>query len=120
MSDAAHRLSRADELYCETARITILERVWGADRGFLARHGETYRKVLDRHRLARAKELLARGRTLEARQELRALRSRSSVDFTLACLPGPLAPALWSRPAARCGEDARWPEPRSRWPHDAV
>jgi glycosyltransferase involved in cell wall biosynthesis len=94
---ASPRVNRADdESYCEGERLTILQRVWGSDRDFLARHGDSYRNVVARHRRARAKAFLAEGRTREARSELRVLDSASPADWTLACLPGPLTRLLVS------------------------
>jgi glycosyltransferase involved in cell wall biosynthesis len=91
------RITRADpESYCRYERLTILQRVWGSDPAFLARHGDSYRRVVRKHRQALAKELLAEGRPREARRELRLLDSASPVDWTLACLPGPLTRLLVS------------------------
>jgi glycosyltransferase involved in cell wall biosynthesis len=84
------RLNRADESYCETARLSILERLWGRDPDFLAKHGEQFREVLTLRRRARARALLALGRTREAREELRRAGSWSIRERTLASLPGSL------------------------------
>jgi glycosyltransferase involved in cell wall biosynthesis len=83
-----------DDLYCEDERILILQRVWGSDPAFLARHEARYREVLASHRRARAKELLALGRTREARDEFRLAGRASFVDRTLAAIPGPLTRAI--------------------------
>jgi hypothetical protein len=89
------RITRAfNESYRERTRLTILQRVWGSDAAFLARHGDRYQRVVDRHRLALSKELLAEGRTREARSELRLLDATSPATWTLARLPGPLTRLL--------------------------
>jgi glycosyltransferase involved in cell wall biosynthesis len=91
---AGPRLTRADELYCSTARITILQRVWGTDPDFQARHGARYREVLAFHQRARARALLGLGRTHEAREGFRLAGSFSLVERTLATLPGSLTRAI--------------------------
>jgi glycosyltransferase involved in cell wall biosynthesis len=89
-----HRLTKADELYCEMARVTILERVWGSDPRFLEKHGEAYRKVLLSHQRAKGKALLALGRTREAREQFKIAGEASLADRTLASLPGPVTRAI--------------------------
>lgn len=91
---AGSRLTRADELTSETARIVVLDRVWGADSEFLARHGELYRRVLAGHRRARARALMALGRNREARQELALAGGAPLAQRILASLPGGLARAF--------------------------
>lgn len=88
------RLTQADELYAATARLTVLERVWGSDPDFLAGHGALYGEALASRRRARAKALLALGRTREAKEQLRLAGSSSLVDKTLASLPGSLTRVL--------------------------
>ncbi len=65
------RLTDADAHVQATTRIKLIQRVWGADPGFLARHGDAYRELLgDQQRQERfyaAKELLKTGRMHEAR-----------------------------------------------------
>jgi len=88
------RLTGADELYCETARIQILNRVWGSDPRFLAKHGQSYREVLASHQRAKAKALLALGRTKEAREEFLLAGGASRAERMLTSLPGPLTRAI--------------------------
>jgi hypothetical protein len=88
------RLTHAAELAYETAKVEILQRVWGSDSAFLEKHGEAYRKVLVSNQRARAKALLALGRTREAREQFRIAGSASLADRTLASLPGPLTRAI--------------------------
>jgi glycosyltransferase involved in cell wall biosynthesis len=95
---AGSRLTLADELYCEMARLTILQRVWGSDDAFLEAHGRRYREVLALHRRAYAKALVVRGRTREARDQFRLAGSSSLAERALAALPGPAARAIvWAR-----------------------
>jgi glycosyltransferase involved in cell wall biosynthesis len=65
------RLTDADALIQAMTRIKLLERVWGADADFLARHGNAYREVIEdqrrRQQFYSAKKLLQAGRMREAR-----------------------------------------------------
>lgn len=65
------RLTDADALIQAVTRIKLLERVWGADSEFLARHGNAYREVIEdqqrRRQFYAAKKLLKAGRMREAR-----------------------------------------------------
>ena len=65
------RLTNADALIQAETRIKLLERVWGSDSEFLARHGNAYREVIEDQRRRRkfyaAKKLLKAGRMREAR-----------------------------------------------------
>ncbi|MBN2622526.1 MAG: glycosyltransferase family 2 protein [Acidimicrobiales bacterium] len=69
---ASERLTDADSFTCASARLTIVERVYGADPEFLASHADEYEREVRRQHLTRARWLLARGRSREARAELRA------------------------------------------------
>lgn len=91
---AGDRLTRCDQLYRWTARIEILQRVWGSDHAFLAVHGPQYRAVLADHRRRRARALIGLGRTPEAREELRLAGSASITERVLASLPGRAAQAM--------------------------
>jgi glycosyltransferase involved in cell wall biosynthesis len=104
------RLTQAGELADETIKVEILERLWGSDSRFLEQHGEAYRKVLLSHQRARAKALLALGRTREAREQLRIAGSSSIADRTLASLPGPVTRAIV---AARRALRRKRPGPRT-------
>src|SRR5262249_15159726 len=77
-----------------SARLQVLERIWGQDEQFLARHGERFRSARAEQHLKRARWLLVRGRTREARDDLRRA-GRSPLSYRLlAALPGPLASGL--------------------------
>lgn len=84
------RLSDADELTASTARIVVLERVWGADPNFLANHGDYYRSIIENQRTIRARELLARGLSVPAREELGKIERPPTKLKLLAALPGGL------------------------------
>ncbi|WP_372522417.1 glycosyltransferase family 2 protein [Sulfuricaulis sp.] len=65
------RLTNVDVLIQAVTRIKLLERVWGTDTEFLARHGNAYREVIEDQRRRRkfyaAKKLLKAGRMREAK-----------------------------------------------------
>jgi GT2 family glycosyltransferase len=64
------RLTNADTAVAAATRLTLLERVWGADSQFMARHGDRYRRAVSAEHRRRALWLLKRGRIAEARQDL--------------------------------------------------
>ncbi len=88
--DAADRLSTVDPLLAATSSLHVLERVWGSDPEFLARHGALYREAVEEQRLIRCAELLHRGRTRAARAELAHLARPPLRLRGLARLPAPL------------------------------
>jgi glycosyltransferase involved in cell wall biosynthesis len=72
-----------------TCRLTILQRIWGRDEAFLAKHGDEYQVRVDAERNHRVREFLVRGDVEAARKELRLVRSGSPLSFRiLALLPG--------------------------------
>jgi len=87
---AGPRLTDADELQEATARIAMLQRVWGADPAFLARYRDRFESILQEERLRRSRALLVRGRTREAREQLRLVKDTPSYYRILASLPGPI------------------------------
>jgi glycosyltransferase involved in cell wall biosynthesis len=87
--------SADDDVYRETERVIILNRVWGSDAAFLARHGERFRQVLAAHQQAKVRGLLVRGRTREARAELRMAGGAVTLsERALASLPGACTRAI--------------------------
>jgi glycosyltransferase involved in cell wall biosynthesis len=76
------------------ARLKLLERVWGADGAFLARHGDNYRRVRAAQHLRRAACLIHQGRTREARLDLRRAGTSPLMYRLLAAMPGPLTRGL--------------------------
>jgi glycosyltransferase involved in cell wall biosynthesis len=88
------RLTRGDPLHSHGARLAVLERVWGSDPRFLQAHGGDFRQVQRSHQRARAKELLARGLTREARRQFRQAGSPTLAERVLMSLPGPVTGAI--------------------------
>ena len=85
------RLTDADAYEFASARLKVMDRIWGSDPGFVAQHGERLHQARRKHLLRRARWLLVRGRTSEARADLReAAQCPLSYRF-LAALPGPVA-----------------------------
>ncbi len=99
-SHGGERLTDAHVTECARARVTILPRVWGADKEFLRKNNELYQNVLDAERLTLIDGLLVRGEIAEARRELKQLcGSTSFIRKVLAVLPGNIARMLlaWRR-----------------------
>src|SRR5262249_25493311 len=65
------RLTRVDTFYSVTCRIKMLERTFGADAQFLARHNERYRMEIKAGYLSRARYLIRDGKPEKAREELK-------------------------------------------------
>ena len=74
--------------------VTILTRVWGADKDFLAKHGDHFQKVLRNRRLYLVRALLRNGLTREAREQLQLIENSRFYYRLLASLPGPLTRRL--------------------------
>jgi glycosyltransferase involved in cell wall biosynthesis len=88
------RLINADDYTFATARIAIVERIWGSDPAFLAAHDGPVRNVLaDLHRV-RAGWLMRQGRGREAREEYWLAGEVPLSRRVLACLPGPVVRSL--------------------------
>lgn len=84
------RLTDTSMLNGITTRIAIMERVWGSDNNFQITNGPTYDKLLRIQRLLKVKELIALGRTAEARLELRNIVSPPLKYRVLSGMPGAL------------------------------
>ncbi len=91
---SGRQLTDLDMLELATSRITILQRVWGADPEFLARHGDYYFQRLREEREYRAGRLILRGETAAARAELKKLESPPASLYLLSRLPGGVAKGL--------------------------
>jgi glycosyltransferase involved in cell wall biosynthesis len=74
--------------------LKFIQRVWGSDRAFLAKHGDLYAEILARQYCKRAQWLLVRGRTREAREDLRRAKTSPLSYRMLAALPGFMAKSL--------------------------
>ena len=109
---AGVRLTDADAYECASARLTVIERVYGHDRDFLTHHGGRYAGELRRQHLIRARWLLARGRAPEARRELRAAGGGPLAYRLAALAPGWLLSLL--RRGVRAGQAGRRAVARAR------
>ena len=90
------RLTDTNEYKMASSRIRMIERNWGGDPAFVARHGERMREILaEQHRVC-ARWLLGQGRTREARQELRQAPGSRTLHRMMSFLPGPLVHAFFS------------------------
>ena len=76
------------------ARLVLMERLWGRDNDFLAKHRDAFERKRTEQFLKRAKWLIARGRTREARADLRQAGSSPLSYRILAWLPGPMVRGL--------------------------
>jgi len=81
------RLTGASTLVKATSRLTILERVWGTNEAFLARHRREFETAIDETRKLRIRALLNAGESGEAKVELGKL-------FGTAPMPDRIASAL--------------------------
>lgn len=82
------RLTDGDVLTKATARIKILERVWGSDKNFLSSHNDIYQDIMMEQRLIRTKCFLRLGRMNSARKELRLIKNCPFYYRLLQVLPG--------------------------------
>lgn len=69
---AGSRLTDADSIKQATARITLLQRIWGEDECFLRAHSARYRSLLKAQYLARARARISSGQLHEAKEDLKA------------------------------------------------
>ncbi len=87
---AGERLTDISDLRRSTANVKIIERVWGQNRAFLARHSDLYRKTIDRARKEKILDLLIARKSSEARAETRLLHHISPVFRLAVWLPSQL------------------------------
>jgi glycosyltransferase involved in cell wall biosynthesis len=85
------RLTDVDAYEFASARLKVMDRIWGSDPGFVAQHGKRLQHARRKHLLRRARWLLVRGRTGEARADLREAAQCPLSYRLLAALPGPVA-----------------------------
>jgi glycosyltransferase involved in cell wall biosynthesis len=88
------RLINAKMFEYSSARITLMKRVWGADANFQKQHGQLYARELKNIQLLKIRELIALGRTAEARIELRDTASSPLLYRVLAAMPEALVGAI--------------------------
>jgi len=98
-SEVVHRhdgpqLTNLDDTLLVRVRLTLLQRVWGADEAFLRTHRERYRQVLDELRVQRVKDLMGDRSPREAREELRRIEHAPMWLRLLGTLPGMLPSTL--------------------------
>ena len=95
-SHGGERLTDAHTTECAQARVTILPRVWGANKEFFQKYHDLYQKVLDTERLTLVDGLLVRGETAKARVELEQITGRTSllIRNLLAAFPGSITKKL--------------------------
>jgi glycosyltransferase involved in cell wall biosynthesis len=91
---AGPRLTDANKLIDAAARIAVLQRVWGADPKFLAKHGAEYERVLRKQQFIRIRALLRAGRTAEARELMRQIGHVPLSWRVLASMPAGLSEIL--------------------------
>jgi hypothetical protein len=65
-----------------------MERVWGSDENFQKIHSRDYNRLFRNQKLLKVRELIALGRTAEARTELRCIISPPLWHRVLAAMPG--------------------------------
>ncbi|MDX1387628.1 MAG: glycosyltransferase family 2 protein [Acidobacteriota bacterium] len=88
------RLTDADALVTTAARLTVLRRVWGSDRGFMRRHRDSFEATVQEQHRARARAFIVHGRTREARDVLR-VANRAPLHYRLlSWMPGPVVRSL--------------------------
>jgi glycosyltransferase involved in cell wall biosynthesis len=90
------RLTDTDMLNGIVTRIAIMERIWGADSEYQKKYGQIYKQLLDEQRLKKINELVALGRTFEARADLQLVDSAPLSYRILLALPSGLVRMLLS------------------------
>lgn len=109
---ALGRLTQTHDLRKIHGRLSVLQRVWGADPGFVRAHGDAYAAQLRRWRLALIRFLLTLGQTRQARDEIRRT-PRTPLRYRMfARLPAPLARGVvtsWRKLRGRETENADVP-----------
>ena len=89
------RLTDADRYECASARLAIVERVYGRDPAFIESHGDRYEREVRTQHIERARYMLRRGRAAAARRELRGVAGAPVIYRAAALAPdwvlGPVA-----------------------------
>lgn len=82
------QLTDLDLFDLATARLKIMDRVWGNDPEFLRQHGDFYKQRLEEERLIRAERFLLRGQADDARMELAKIANAPKIYYLMAKFPG--------------------------------
>lgn len=82
------QLTDLDLFDLATARLKIMERVWGIDQEFLQQHGDFYRARVREERLIRAERFLLRGKAHDARLELSKIENAPQIYMFMSKFPG--------------------------------
>jgi glycosyltransferase involved in cell wall biosynthesis len=85
------RVTNANQFEFLSCRLQVTKDLWGRDGQFQRSHGELYNRTVAMIHRERAKWLLSRGRTREARADLRLAGTAGTAMRVLAALPGPVA-----------------------------
>jgi glycosyltransferase involved in cell wall biosynthesis len=88
------RLTDENAFASYNARLVLLDRIWGKDPNFMARHGNLFQQVKRTTYLDRARWLLVQGRNREARNDLRHAGASPLTFRFLASLPSPVSSTL--------------------------
>lgn len=90
------RLTDESDLAKLSARLTLLERIWGSDAAFLAEHGPAYRAFRRKSQLSRVRCLLALGKLEAAREEIGRMDGSPLSYRLLSRMPEPMVRGLVS------------------------
>lgn len=85
---SGYRLTGADELTVETTWIKVLERNWGSDPEFLKQNRLVYEAMLNERKIRRIRQLVIKGYTNDARQELEGIVAPPLSVRILSVFPG--------------------------------
>jgi len=95
------RLTDVDGISQATRRISLLQRVWGADEQFLGAHAARYQSLLNSQYLKRSKFMIKAGQLTEAKADLRACGGPLSYRIVASLPPFLVKITLWARRKVR-------------------
>ncbi|GAB4509856.1 MAG: hypothetical protein Tsb0026_10790 [Sulfuricaulis sp.] len=84
------RITNASQLQRVTSHLVVLSRVYGADNGFMAQHGQAYQEIVDELRYKRIHALLRNHDIVTARKEIQSMEKCSWRYRVAVFLPVPL------------------------------
>ena len=89
ISHSGPRVCSADGFDRSCGKIQVMERIWGSDKDFLAKHSDGYHRIRNKNRFIRAEGFMIRGKTKAAREEFRQLPFKIPLSYRiLSSLPG--------------------------------